>query len=238
MTRSNLARYGVWQLRDFIRDRGIALFLVGALIGVSIIAPVKAVGREIDENLAKEIIRALMQQVGFVLPFIALNGIVSTDRKMGYYRFLFSKPVSITAYYSQLFLVYLIGFLIVCAVLLGTFAAFAHPVSPVRPLLFFALVFLSFGGIAFLVSTLVRYDWPVLAAIFLGSALLHSLWQYKEGWRRMILSVLPPLYLLPEALPDIMNDGVVHTNDMLWLLGYNALCFVAGLIVLKRRPFA
>jgi hypothetical protein len=236
--KSNLTRYGMWQLRDFIRDRGIALLLVGSLIGVTFIAPVKAVGRTIDANLAKELLLLMLQQVGFVLAFIALNGIVSTDRKMGYYRFLFSKPVSITAYYSQLFVIYLIGFLVVCGVLLGAFAIFAQPVSPVRPLLFCTLVFLSFGGIAFLVSTLVRYDWPVLAAIFLGSTVLHSLWQYKEGWRRMVLSVLPPLYHLPDALPDIMTRGVVDTNAVLWLLGYNAVCFVAGLIVLRRRPFA
>jgi hypothetical protein len=236
--KGNLTRYGLWQLRDFIRDRGIALLLVGALIGVSIIAPVKAVGREIDANMAKEILALMLQQVGYVLAFIALNGIISTDRKMGYYRFLFSKPVSITAYYSQLFVVYLIGFLVVCAILLGAFSVFAHPVSPLRPLLFFALVFLSFGGIAFLVSTLVRYDWPVLAGIFLSSVVLHQMWQYSEGWRRMVLSVLPPLYHLSEAMPDIMNRGVVNTNDILWLLGYNAICFVAGLIVLRRRPFA
>jgi hypothetical protein len=104
--------------------------------------------------------------------------------------------------------------------------------------MFFALVFLSFGGIAFLVSSLVRYDWPVLAAIFLGSAVLHSMWQYAEGWRRMVLSILPPLYHLTSALPDIMTRGVVDTNAVLWLLGYNAICFAAGLIVLRRRPFA
>lgn len=236
--RGNLTRYGPWQLRDFIRDKGIALLLVGLLIGVSIIAPIKGLGRTIDGNMAKEILGMLLQQVAFILAFIALNGMISTDRKMGYYRFLFSKPVSITAYYSQLFVVHLIGFLVVCGILLGAFAIFAHPVSPFRPLLFFALVFVSFGGIAFLVSTLVRYDWPVLAAIFLGSAVLHQMWQNDEGWRRMILSVLPPLYHLTDAMPTILNAGVVNTNNILWLLGYNAICFAAGLIVLRRRPFA
>jgi hypothetical protein len=236
--KSNLTRYSVWQFRDFVRDRGIALLIVGFLIGFTIVGPVKAMGRTIDANLAKSILAAMLEQVAFIAAFIALNGIISNDRKMGYYRFLFSKPVSITAYYSQLFVVYLIGFLAVCAVLLGLFSIFAYPVSPVGPLMFCALVFLSFGGIAMLVSSLVRHDWPVLAAIFLGSAVLHSLWQYKEGWRRLVLSVLPPLYHLTEALPDIMDRGVVNTDHVLWLLGYSALCFVAGLLVLKRRPFA
>lgn len=236
--RSNLRRYALWQLRDFARERGIALLLVGFLIGFTILGPVRATGRTIDEGLARSLLTAIVAQVSFILAFITLNGLVSTDRKMGYYRFLFSKPVSIPAYYSQLFVVYLAGFIAVVAILLGAFAIFAKPVSPFGPLLFCALVFLSLGGIAFLVSSLVRYDWPVLAAILLGSVILHSMWQYKEGWRRMVLAVLPPLYRLTDALPDILNRGVVKTEDVLWLLGYSALCFAAGILVLRRRPFA
>lgn len=225
-------------MRDFVRDRGIALLLVGFLIGFTIVGPVRAVGRTIDEGLARTLLTAILAQVAFILAFITLNGIVSTDRKMGYYRFLFSKPVSIPAYYTQLFIVYLIGFLAAVAMLLGGFSIFAHPVSPFGPLLFCGLVFLSLGGIAFLVSSLFRHDWPILAAIFLGSAILHGMWQYKEGWRRLVLSLLPPVYKLTEALPDIVNRGVVNTQDVLWLLGYSAMCFAAGLVVLRRRPFA
>ncbi len=238
MMRSNLQRYALWQMRDFARERGAALLLVGFLIGFTIVGPVRAVGRSIDEGLAKSLLVAILAQVSFILAFITLNGIISTDRKLGYFRFLFSKPVSITAYYSQLFVVYLIGFLATIAILLGAFSIFAHPVSPIGPLLFCGLVFLSLGGIAFLISSLFRHDWPILAAIFLGSAILHSMWQYHEGWRRMVLSVLPPVYKLTEALPDIVNRGVVNTQDVLWLLGYSAICFAAGIVVLRRRPFA
>lgn len=235
---SNVRRYALWQLKDFARERGIALLLVGFLIGFTIVGPVRAVGRTIDAAVAKTLLTAIVAQVAFILAFITLNGIVSTDRKMGYYRFLFSKPVSITSYYAQLFVVYFVGFLVVTAILLGAFAIFAHPVSPVGALVFSALVFLSLGGIAFLVSSLVRYDWPVLAAITLGSVILHSMWQYREGWRRLVLSILPPLYRLTDSLPDIMNRGVVNTDDVLWLLGYSAICFAGGLLVLSRRPFA
>ena len=238
MMRSNLQRYALWQIRDFARDRGIALLLVGFLIGFTIVGPVRAVGRSIDEGLARNLLVAILAQVSFILAFITLNGIVSTDRKMGYFRFLFSKPVSIPAYSTQLFVVYLVGFLLAVAILLGAFSIFAHPVSPIGPLLFCALVFLSLGGIAFLISSLFRHDWPILAAVFLGSAILHSMWQYKEGWRRMVLSVLPPVYKLTDALPDIVNRGVVNTQDVLWLLGYSAICFAAGIVVLRRRPFA
>lgn len=225
-------------MRDFARDRGIALLLVGFLLGFTVVGPLKAVGRSIDDGLARTLLITILTQLSFILAFITLNGIVSTDRKMGYYRFLFSKPVSIPAYYTQLFVVYLVGFLAAVAILLGGFAIFARPVPPFGPLLFCGLVFLSLGGIAFLVSSLFRHDWPILAAIFLGSAILHGMWQYREGWRRLVLSLLPPVYKLTEALPDIVNRGVVNTQDVLWLLGYSAICFAAGIFVLRRRPFA
>jgi hypothetical protein len=238
MTGSNLRRYALWQIRDFARDRGIALLLVGFLLGFTVVGPVRAMGRPIDQGLAKNLLVATLAQLSFILAFITLNGIISTDRKMGYFRFLFSKPVSIPAYYSQLFVVYLVGFLAAIAILLGGFSIFARPVSPFAPLAYCALVFLSLGGIAFLISSLFRHDWPILAAIFLGSAILHSMWQYQEGWRRMVQSILPPGYKLTQALPDIVNRGVVNTQDVLWLLGYSAICFAAGIYVLKRRPFA
>jgi hypothetical protein len=236
--KSNLRRYLLWQLRDFARDRGYAILLVGFLIGFTIVAPVRGMGRTIDSTLARSLLVAVLSQVSFILAFITLNGIVSTDRKMGYFRFLFAKPVSIPAYYVQLFFVYLAGFLAVTAILLGVFSFFTAPIDLIRPLLFCALVYLSLGGLAFLISTLFRYDWPILAGVFLGSAILHSMWQTREGWRRMVLSILPPVYRLTEALPDIVNRRGVDTNDVLWMLGYSAICFAAGLYVLRRRPFA
>jgi len=237
--RSNLTRYAYWHLRDFIRERGIALLIVGTLLGFTFVGPMRAMmGSNIDEANAKRILAMAMPQIVYIAAFIALNGLISTDRKFGYYRFLFSKPVSIPAYYAQYFVVSLVGFIAAFVVLFGVFAIVVRPVNFAPELTFCALVYLSFGGIAFLISSLFRHDWPILAAIFLGSAILHSMWQYHEGWRRMVLSILPPVYKLPQALPDIMNKGVVNTQDVLWLLGYSAICFAAGIIVLRRRPFA
>lgn len=238
MSRSNLRRYALWQFRDFIRERGVALLVVGFLIGFTVVGPFRAMGGNLDERMSERLLAAVLIQVPFICAFIALNGIVSNDRKLGYFRFLFSKPVGIPAYYAQVFFIYLVGFLLVCAILLGIFSIFAAPVPLVGPLVFCALVFLSFGGVAFLVSSLFRYDWPILAAVFLGSSILHSMWQFETGIRRMILSVLPPVYNLPEMVPLLIQGQPVDVNNVLWLLGYSAFCFVAGLLVLRRRPFA
>jgi len=235
----NLHRYAYWQIRDFARDRGIALLIISIALGFTIIGPFRAVnGGAFDRDTAMGLLEIVMSQIVYIAAFIALNGIVSNDRKLGYYRFLFSKPVSIPAYYAQQFVVSLVGFLIVWLLLMGIFGLVAYPVSPIGPLAYCALVFLSFGGIAFLISSLFRHDWPILAAVFLASAIFQSMWASQEGWRRMILSVLPPLYKLTPALHDILKRGTVDTNSVLWLLGYSALCFAAGLYVLRQRSLA
>ncbi len=233
----NLTRYAWWQLRDFGRDRGVALVIVGVAIGATIIGPMRAMG-EITPERAKQLLEIILTQLAYITSFIALNGIISNDRKAGYYRFLFSKPISIPAYYAQQFLVFLVGYLIVNLLLIGVFAIFAKPVSPIAPLAACALVFLSFGGIAFLISSLFRHDWPILAAVFVGSSIFQSIWAAQEGWRRMVLSVLPPLYKLNGAMMDILQRGTVDGKTLLWLLGYSAICLAAGLYVLRRRPFA
>ena len=235
----NLQRYAYWQLRDFARDRAIALVIISVAIGFTIIGPIRAInGGAFDHDRAMTVLQIVLTQIVYITAFVALNGIVSNDRKLGYYRFLFSKPVSIPAYYAQLFVVYFVGFLVVWLLLIGIFGLVAAPVSPVAPLAYCALVFLSFGGIAFLISSLFRYDWPILAAVFLASAIFQSMWMSQEGWRRMVLSILPPLYKLSPALDDIMRRGTVDTNSVLWLLGYSALCFAAGLYVLRHRSLA
>lgn len=234
--KDNLRRYALWQMRDFGRDRAISLIIIGLALGVTFVAPVRAMNVAITEQGAKQLILISLQQIVFLCSFIALNGIVSNDRKTGYYRFLFSKPVSIPAYYAQQLAIYFVGFMAIMALLLGAFAVFVYPLSPVGPLIYCALVFLSLSGIAFLISSLFRFDWPILAGVFLGSLLLNSIWQYSEGWRKLVLAVLPPLNKLTSLLGTILDRGTVDTNEVLWLLGYSLGCFLAGLFVLRRRP--
>jgi hypothetical protein len=233
----NLTRYSYWQLRDFIRERGYALLITSTLLGFTLVAPMRAMyGAEMDAEMAKRILIMAMPQVVFISAFITLNGLVSTDRKLGYYRFLFSKPVSIPAYYAQYFVVCLVGYLLTFALLLGVFAFVVRPVNPIGALAFCALVYLSLGGIGFLISSLFRYDWPILAGVYLGSALLNALWGQSPGWRHWVTNLLPPLHKLTPALTSIMTTGTADTKSIVWLLGYSAICFVAGLFVLWKRP--
>src|SRR5512140_120972 len=208
----NLRKYALWQFRDFGRDRAIALMIIGLALGFMFVSPVKMMQVQITEASAKQLVLVSLQQIVFICAFVALNGIVSNDRKQGYYRFLFSKPVSIPAYYAQQFLIYFIGFMVVMAILLGVFALMVYPLSPVAPLTYCAIVFLSLGGIAFFISSVFRFDWPILAAVFLGSALFHTLWENSDGWRKLVIAMLPPLNKLTSMLGTLLDRGTVETN--------------------------
>jgi hypothetical protein len=235
--KENLTRYAYWQFRDFIRERAIALLLVGLLLGLLMVAPMRAMmGPNVTGADAKRLVLLVLPQVVLISSFIVFNGLISTDRKMGYYRFLFSKPVGIPAYYAQHFLVYLVGFIAVFALLLGILSIAIAPFNPFWTLVYCALVYLSLGGIAFFISSLFRYDWPVLAAVYLGSALANVVWAGQTGWRMVIRDVLPPMHKLSPAMNDLISFGRVDAKSVAWLLGYSALFFVAGLIVLWRRP--
>lgn len=234
----NLHRYAFWQFRDFGRDRGIALMIIGLALGFTFVSPVKMMHVPITEISAKQLVMVSLQQIVFICAFVGLNGIVSNDRKQGYYRFLFSKPVSIPAYYAQQFVIFFVGFMTVMAILLGIFALTVYPLSPVAPLTYCAIVFLSLGGIAFFISSLFRFDWPILAGVFLGSALLHTIWATSDRWRKLVIAMLPPLNKLTSMLGTLLDTGTVETNELLWLLGYSLLFFLAGLFVLRRRPIA
>ena len=237
MISGHLVRYAAWQFGDFVRERGLALLLIGLITGFTTLAPIRAAGARIDAQMARTLIAGLLPQLVLLTAFVTLNGLVSNDRKLGYYRFLFSKPVSIPAYYAQLFVVYLVGFVAGFAVLLGLFAVAAAPISPVAPLAYCALAFLSIGGIAFFISTVVRHDWPVLAAVLLASSFLHSFWRDRQGWRQVVVTLLPPLHRLDSTLSDFLFRGSLNVQSLVWLLGYSAVFFIGGLYVLRTRRF-
>lgn len=232
-----LFRYAYWQLRDFARERGIALAIIALVVSATFIAPMKAMNFRFTENAARQMLVTILSQVALLAAFISFNGMISNDRKLGYFRFLFSKPVSIPAYYAQLFVVFFVGYLAVFAVLLAIFGLTVFPIFPLGVIAYGALVFLSLGGIAFFISSIFRFDWPALGGVFMGTLLLRSMFGDREGVAKILLALLPPIHeLIP--LAALVNGGTVEPRTLLWLLGYSAFFFAAGLVVLRRRPFA
>jgi hypothetical protein len=242
MSRGRLATYSLWQFRDFIMERGIAIAIIGFLWGYTLIEPLRrAMGEAFiigPLSPTWPLVITVTSSVVSLAVLIALNGMVSTDRKMGYYRFLFSKPVSPVAYYAQLFLVYMAGTLLVMLLLAGVLHTIVPAFNVVNFLLYAAIIYIAMGGIGFFVSVATRFDWLTLAAVWLGSRVLRDFFGAKPGWRSKAVELLPPVHKLTDVSMSLITNGTARTSDVLWLVGYGALFFALGLLILRRGSLA
>jgi hypothetical protein len=242
MSRARLARYSLWQFRDFAIERGIAIMIIGLLWGYTLIAPMRAaMGAAFDigpRSPAWPLVVTVTSSVVSLSVLIALNGIVSTDRKMGYYRFLFSKPVSAVAYYAQLFFVYMAGVLAAMLLLAATLHAVVPTFKILNFLVYAAVIYIAMGGIGFFLSVATRFDWLTLAAVWLGSRIVRDFSGGGSGWKSIAVELLPPVHKLNDVSMSIITSGTAHASDVIWLLGYGALFFALGLLLLHRGSLA
>ena len=236
-----LARYSLWQARDFALERGIAILLIGFLWGYAFISPLRnAMGQQMANRTspAWSFTIQIASAIVSLAVLIAVNGIVSTDRKTGYYRFLFSKPVNPILYYTQLFFVYMAGVVASMFVLSRILQTIVPTFSVVNYLLYTALIYVAMGGIGFFLSVATRYDWLTLAAVWLGARILRTTFGEGNDWRSKAVELLPPVHKLDEVANSLIGTGTAHASDVLWLLGYGTFFFVLGLVVLRRGSLA
>jgi len=241
--RARLARYAVWHLRDYLRDKGIATVITVTLIGYLNQVPLTrardlGISGALSEQLADQAFVASMRYLAFLGVLFATNGLVADDRRYGYFRLLFAKPVDVVRYYVQKFVVYGAGLLLIAAALLGVYAAIVEPFFPATFLPAIALVYVALGGIGFLLSAAFRFDWLSLAAVIGASEVLWLLYRESAGWASSLLRLLPPVHLLDGVYQAVRAGESLPAGDLTWLVSYGLACFVIGLVVIRRRPLA
>lgn len=239
MNRRQIVSYAPWQLWDFALDRGVALLFVGGLMGLSVLWPgyiALSQAMPPEEVPGKLLEIAVAQQIS-ILVVIAASGVVANDRIGGYYRFLFSKPVRMPAYYALQFLVTLTGALLATLILLAAFWVFAGWVSPVVPLVMLVVTFLALGSTIFFFSTITRLDWAGLVLLWGASALTRTLGADKP-WYDVVRWVLPPTHHLDKLRGALFAGTGVDVGGVAWLVGYGLAFFAAGLFVLQRKAIA
>jgi len=250
--RGRLGRYALWQLRDFAFQRGAAMFAIALALAYPVIAgnhasheittmvdgvvttrtvaldPVRAAGASLAQVLYPVIILGAL---------ISIRGLVSEDRRHGYHRFLFAKPVSVTRYYAQAYAVQFAGFLAVVGVLILLFALFLRPVA-MMPGLFAsaAVLFALLGSVGFLLSTVTAADWFWLLVTVGTSTALSGLYARGERWLAPLVVLLPPVGELSDVMTALVAPArTVSMDQLLWVLGYGALSVALGLHILRRR---
>lgn len=237
-----LARYALFQARDYLRERGVPLLLVGALL--LLMASQGAIGPG-GVDLRGTSLGTLIMAAVFLELFaptavlIAVNGIVSSDRKHHYYRLLFAKPIAAPRYYGQAWLVSLLGTLVATLLVMEGFTLFLGAVPMAAALHFVLLYFILFGGVGFLLSAITEYDWVALGVVWSLAWLLRSWLPASESFIGRVVDVLlPPLQLLTGAAAPLLNGAGIDTASRIWIVGYGVAAFAIGLIVVRYRPMA
>jgi hypothetical protein len=223
-------------------EREIGILIIGFLWGYVLVEPLRrSLGPQWSSGGAVAVMPLVLQVASAIVSLsvlIALNGIVSSDRKAGYYRLLFAKPVNPVAYYAQLFFVHMVGVLSAMLVLSALLHIVLPEFSVLNYLLYTAIIYIAMGGIGFFLSVATRYDWLTLAAVWLGSRVLRTLYGARHDWRSKLVEVLPPVHRLDDVANSVIARGTADVTDVLWLIGYGAAFFLLGLFILRRGSLA
>ena len=270
MSRARAGTYALWQLRDYLKDRGLSTLIVAALsayLGWSMLTDKVPMPRPTDAASAELLVRFgnagavyaarraefsfhfMHDTLGamiFLGALFAMNGIVANDRKQGFYRFLFAKPMTPARYYGQAFFVHWAGFVAVMIVLGLVHGVLIWPVLSRPLLLVIALMFVAYAGIAFLLSAAARWDWMSLVAVTVAATFFWDRYGGSTHPLARLLYLLPPLnradevYASVSGVPMYASGApiVIPWSILAWLVGYGIACFAAGLVVLRYRRLA
>jgi hypothetical protein len=257
---ARVGRYGIWQLRDYFTSRGLPTFIVAVLGAYVTVAPMLNIlehqlsvlpPRLIERyggihgargvlmgDLTEKFLGDFLGVLVFLGALFAINGLVAEDRKKGYYRFLFSKPMSPRRYYGQAFFIHWLGFIAVGCLLALLYGVLLMPVLSVQLVYVLALMYLLYAGMGFALSAAARWDWLTLVA---ATAFATSMWflfgESKSVFARL-LYLLPPLHRTREIYEALAKHAPIDSGLLAWYAGYGIVCYVIGLIVLRYRRLA
>jgi ABC-type transport system involved in multi-copper enzyme maturation permease subunit len=258
--RARLRAYGRWQLRDYFVERGAPTSVVIGLLGWLLVAPMMSrLGARLDNVSAGAIVKygsraaaqhamlldmsaeALSSSLGaivFVGALFAMNGIVANDRKQGFYRFLFAKPVSPPAYYGQAFVLHGLGFLSIIAAMSLVYGALVTPVLDASLLAAVGATYLCYAGLAFALSAAARWDWLSLVSVSVAATYVWDRFGQSSSPAAWLAYLFPPLHRASEVYNAAGGGVALPWHLVLWFAGYGAICFVIGLVVLRYRRLA
>ncbi len=252
---AHLLPYALWQCRDYtINIAAISIILFG-LLGMLEVMQLHAAEIVMAASPDFAVTLARMQQGSFqqlfsmyatVGPIVALSGVVSQDRSLGYVRFLFAKPLNPIHFYLQSFVVRAAGFFAVGGVLLKAYRQFEPSADVPRIAAGLALAFVAYGGILFLWSVLSKYDGLCVVAFLLLSVLVWGKWEASTRLIHVVTYAFPPVdkfsgldnWVSGVNALDSRAAAVFPTKWVVWTVCYGVACLVLGVVLLRKRPLA
>lgn len=237
----NLLRYSRWHALDFAIERAVGLLLVAAVILLPIILLAREVRRDggvSTSTTAQEVYSQLGGHLAYFLVILVVVGMVAESRRNGTYRFLFSKPVSMPAYYAQQYVIWGLGMVAFDLLIAAALTLTVGPVAPWGLVWYHLLAYVLIGGLTFFFSTFFRHDWAGVMGLVVPAELLMALWNPPSNAQRVILTLLPPVKELSDLQSSLLAGATLALSDAALVTGYGLLFLLAGLVILDRREFA
>ena len=245
MMRGRVNGYLRFQLQDFLVLRAGLPTLMAVMFGFMLW---KQMSGSVDwssaqgQGLAQQLFRTIASVFITIGSFLGVARIVADDRSNGYFRFLFSKPISIERFYAQQWVLYGIGFVVVAG-LLGFWFQAVTTTLPVQGLMIvMGLNWSLIGGVGFFISACINADAAVLVFVYVFSTILHTLkdaaFSNMWPWLRQLTRLTLPVQKI-----DYIREQLYAGNSMPWMhvshvIAYGMVAFVLGLVVLRRWSFA
>jgi len=256
-----MVRYALWQARDYLFERGLPTLIViglsGFVFGALPLRELRSVGtdriprRLIEKHGSVEAaVDAMVAQggLGFLGAFLgaavflgalfAMNGLVSNDRKNGFYKFLFAKPLTPERYYGQAFIINGVGFMLVALLLAQIWNSFVIRAVTSDMMIVVGLLYLCYAGIAFLLTAAARWDWLSLVVVAVVSTELWERYGASTHPLGKLVYLLPPLTRTNGIYAAATQHLPLPWKTLAWLAGYGIACFLATLVVLRHRRLA
>lgn len=243
--RGRLGAYSLWQLRDYaLTTSGLGTLLIPFVLGVFPLLITKYVATKAGASAAEAqnaylgafmLFVAIFATVG---PMLTVAQVVSADRQPGLTRFVFSKPVNVSAYYLQAWLVRGAGLMAIALLLTQVVNQFVAPVPWREALGAVAVAWVLIGGLGFLLSVLFARDIAVLLILFLGVTTLDSLRQNvpTATWVKPVLAVMPPFHRLDEIRDALLRGTPMPSAELWHALIFGAACVALATYLVRRLP--
>lgn len=244
--RARLGAYLAFQARDFLLLRaglpaGLVLLFGWTMVrtapsGIDWTAPLSG------QRFLAEIVRVLSGMFVTLGAFLGVARIVTDDRANGYFRFLFSKPVSVVRFYGQQWVLTGTGLVLLAGGLALLLGAVTAPVPVGAIMTVMGLTWLLIGGVGFALSAATNYDAVLLVIAYVVSSALHALKDAPGSpmapWLRQLTRVTMPVHRL-----DYVRDQLYAGNPMPWgqaaiVAVYGAAFAVAAVVILHRASLS
>jgi hypothetical protein len=244
-TRGRIGDYAFWQWRDYALGPMIWTIIATFMIGVFPMIMLRL--HTAEANIPEEQLNRMFGQgygtmigiLAFMGSFLAVSRCVSRDRSPGLARFLFAKPIGVSRYYLQEWLVRAATVMAIAAITALLINQYIFPVRLLGAVGSVGTSLVLIGGVGFLLSVLTAQDTLLLIVVYLVPDMLDSLQNVFPGWKWLfngLLTVMPPMHQLDDLRNALIQNTAVAQGTLWHVLLYGTGCIALAWYLVRRMP--